>query len=53
MYFTYGPKQPHLSEAGGGIMRAVVEFRHLLVLPSVIAFRKERSPLWVECTDRL
>lgn len=50
---TYDAKQPHEGEAGGGVVGAVVEFGHLVVLPGVVSVREERRPLWVQSADRL
>lgn len=50
---TYDAKQPHEGEAGGGVVGAVVEFGHLIVLPGVVPVREERRPLWVQSADRL
>lgn len=50
---TYDAKQPHEGEAGGGVVGAVVEFGHLIVLPGVMSVREERRPLWVQSADRL
>lgn len=50
---TYDAKQPHEGEAGGGVVGAVVEFGHLIVLPGVVSFREKSCPLWVQSADRL
>lgn len=50
---TYDAKQPHEGEAGGGVVGAVVELGHLVVLPRVVSLREERRPLWVQSADRL
>lgn len=50
---TYDAKQPHEGEAGGGVVGAIVELGHLIVLPGVVSFREESRPLWVQSADRL
>lgn len=34
---TYNAKQPHQGEAGGGVVGAIVELGHLIVLPGLVS----------------
>ena len=50
---TYDAQKPHLGEAGGGVVCAVVELGHLIIFPGFISVGEECSPLGVESTDGL
>lgn len=51
--FTYDTQQPHQGEAGGGIVGAIVELGHLVILPGLISVREESRSLGVQSTDGL
>lgn len=51
--FTYNTQQPHQGEAGGGIVGAIVELGHLIILPGLISVREESRSLGVQSTDGL
>lgn len=50
---TYHTQQPHHGEAGGGVVGAIVELWHLIILPGFISVWEERRPLGIQSTNGL
>ena len=50
---THNANQPGQGGRGGGVVRAVVAGRALLVFPRLVALRIEHGPLGVQSTDGL
>ena len=50
---THESEEPVEREGGGGVVRAVVEGRDLVVLPALVALLEEGAPRRVQSTNGL